>query len=604
VKIGPQKDPLRGNVRSFRRWLVVLPLIPVLAGCGPSESSSPGSGVGGGAPSSAGGSTGSSAGGSTGSAGGPGNPVDAGSPAPGGDAGTPNQPPVSVPVAGVATGDTCFPLCVTSSATSGDYGYENGKSCVVPTSYTAMINKPCTVGAALPPTGHPAGSAGVVSGAACVALCGPEVLDAAPVDSAPGDGWGWEFGAACVMRGSTVALTSTACTTGTPIGDGSANTGAPGRLLSESCVRLCTVITTADGGSGYGFEFGAACVIPGTAAAAQGIDCKVGVPELTGPPIVLNPNPPAGQVRKPAAMLTRGFFVTGGRLYDKFGNDFVPRGINNPDAWFDIYDQYFAYNALDNIAAYGANAVRIVWSTASPGTPALLRRIIRHVVELRMVPIVELHDVTGGTSNQDLLTMAAYYASAPVKQILLDFEEFLLVNIANEWSGTDFRGGYQAAVAQLRAAGINHTLVIDANGFGQNANSIVTDGAALLAADPQHNLLFSVHMYDAYNVNAGGRTKITSTLQQIVTLPLPLMVGEFGWQTGTPPVAIDAAFIISECVRLKLGYLGWSWKGNAQSYLDLAVDWEGTQLSSWGNTLIKGAGGLMTSSTKATIYTQ
>ena len=337
----------------------------------------------------------------------------------------------------------------------------------------------------------------------------------------------------------------------------------------------------------------------------KGLDCKIGVPEPTGPPITLNPNPPAGQVRKPAAMLTRGFFVTGGRLYDKFGNDFVPRGLNNPDIWFDISDQYWAYNALDNIAGYGANTVRIVWNTVAPGSPALLRRIIRRVVELRMVPMIELHDVTGRTSNQDLLTMVAYYTSAPVKQVLLDFEEFLLVNIANEWSGNDFRGGYQAAVAQLRSSGINHALVIDANGFGQNAASIATDGAALLTADPQHNLIFSVHMYDAFS-GSGGRAKITTTLQQAVTMQLPLIVGEFGWQAGNPIVAIDAAFIMSECVRLKLGYLGWSWKGNdtSLSYLDLALDWEGAQLSSWGTTLIKGAAGVMSSSTKATIYTQ
>ena len=119
------------------------------------------------------------------------------------------------------------------------------------------------------------------------------------------------------------------------------------------------------------------------------------------------------------------------------------------------------------------------------------------MVELKLVPLVELHDVTGGTSNQDLLNMVAYYTSAPVKQILLQFEAFLLINIANEWSGNDFRGGYTAAVQAMRTAGINHTLIIDANGFGQNAASIMTDGAALLAADPQHNLMFSVHMYES-----------------------------------------------------------------------------------------------------------
>jgi mannan endo-1,4-beta-mannosidase len=535
-----------------------------------------------------------------GSAGGTG-PVDAGGPAPGADGGN-NLPPVT-PVPGRATGGKCFPLCVTSGATSGDYGYENGVSCIVASSYTARTTLACTVGMPLPPPGHPAGTAGVVIAGSCTALCGTDVLDAN--DANPTDSYGWEFEESCVIRGSTVAATSFACTTGMPPGDASTS-GAPGRLLNDACTRICTVTTSDTLGTGFGFEFGASCVIPGTAAALKGIACQIGVPEATAPPITLNPNPPPGQVRKPAAMLTRGFFVTGGRLYDKFGNDFVPRGLNNPDIWFDIADQYFAYNALDNIAAYGANTVRIVWNTAAPGTPALLRRVIRRVVELRMVPMVELHDATGGTSNQNLLTMAAYYTGAAVKPILTDFEEFLLINIANEWSGNDFRGGYQAAIAALRGAGLNHTLVVDANGFGQNAGAIFADGPALLTADPQHNLLFSVHMYEAFGAAAGGRTKITSTLQQAVTAQLPLIVGEFGAQAGNPVVDIDAGFILSECVRLKLGYLGWSWKGNATSlsFLDIAVDWEGTQLSTWGNTLIKGSGGLMTSTARATIYTQ
>ncbi len=587
---------------------LVLALLVAPTGCGGGGAMGAGDGVGGG-DSTTGGSGGaqSGSGGGNGS-GGAGTSSDAGAAGMSGDAGNPNMPPV-MPVAGVVQGDKCTPLCLISGPTQGDYGYENAVSCVVKGTYTAAINQACIVGMPLPPVGHAAGSPGVVvgttSGNQCVALCGAAVQDNA--DANPGDGYGYEFGSSCIIPGGKVAMTSLPCTTGTPLGDGGATAGGPGRLLGDSCTRICTVTTTDAMGNGYGFEFGASCLIPGTAAAAMGLACQVGVPEPTGPPITLNPNPPAGQVRKPAGMLTNGFFVTGGRLYDKFGNDFVPRGLNNPDVWFDIGDQYFAYNALDNIAADGANVVRIVWETAATGgTPALLRRIIRHVVELRMVPLIELHDVTGGTSNQDLLNMVAYYTSAPVKQILLDFEAFLLINVANEWSGNDFRGGYTAAVAAMRAAGINHTLVIDANGFGQNATSIMNDGAALLSADPQHNLMFSVHMYEQYANNAGGHAKITSTLQAAVTASLPLVIGEFGWQAGNPLMPIDAAFIMSECVRLKLGFLGWSWKGNgaAQAYLDLAVDWEGAQLSSWGNTLIKGPNGLSTSTTKATIYTE
>jgi len=603
VKTGLQLPSPMGSLRGFPTppARVALLLVLAAAGCGGGAMGAD-DGVGGGSTVSGTGGAPSGSGGSNG-AGGAGTSPDGGAAGMSGDAGNPNTPP-PMPVAGVVQGVACTPVCLTSGATEMDYGFENGVSCVVKGTYTASISTPCIVGMPLPPKGHPAGSPGVIAGNACVALCGAEVLDSK--DANPSDGYGYEFDSSCIIPGGKVAMTSLPCTTGAPIGDGGAITG-PGRLLGDSCTRICTVTTTDMDGTGYGFEFGASCVISGTAAAAKGIACTAGVPEPTGPPITLNPNPPLGAVKKPAGMLTNGFFVTGGRLYDKFGNDFIPRGINNPDVWFDIGDQYLAYNALDNIAADGANVVRIVWETnATGGTPALLQRIIRHAVELKLVPLIELHDVTGGTSNQDLLNMVAYYTSVPVKQILLQFEAFLLINIANEWSGNDFRGGYTAAVAAMRAGGINHTLVIDANGFGQNAASIMTDGAALLAADPQHNLMFSVHMYEQYDNNNGGHTKITSTLQSAVTAQLALVVGEFGWQAGNPLTPIDAAFIMSECVRLKLGYLGWSWKGNgtAQAYLDLAVDWEGAQLSSWGNTLIKGTSGLSTSTTKATIYTE
>jgi len=526
------------------------------------------------------------AGGTTPDAGSPGGPI------------TPTMPPVPVPVPGVVVDGKCFPLCADASTDpDGDgYGYEKGASCVVPGSAVAAIRLSCQVGGPLPPPGHPAGSPGVLVDGNCIALCTVLKVD----DN--GDGYGFEFDESCIFPGSTVAMTSFSCSTGSSTTTGT-TAGDPGRLRGEVCVRLCTSANPDPDGDGYGFEFGASCLAPGSAAAALGIDCKVGVPEPTAPPITLNPNPPRGQVTKPAGIASRGFFVNGGRLYDKFGNDFVMRGLNNPHIWFDVGDQYYAYNALDNIAADGANTIRVVWQTT--GTAPLLRRILRHVVELRMIPMVELHDVTGNGSNASLLTMAAYYAQADVKQVLLDYEEFLVVNIANEWSGTDFRGGYQAAVAQLRASGINHTLVVDANGFGQNAAAIFTDGAALLDADPQHNLLFSVHMYDAYAAPAGGRTKITQTLEQAGTLHLPLVIGEFGWQAGSPPVAIDAAFIMSECARLRLGYLAWSWKGNdtSLSYLDMSADWEGQQLTSWGTQVIRGANGISGTAAKASIFT-
>ncbi len=64
-------------------------------------------------------------------------------------------------------------------------------------------------------------------------------------------------------------MTSLACKTGAPIGDGGAITG-PGRLLGDSCTRICTVTTTDTDGTGYGFEFGASCRHPGHGRGDEG----------------------------------------------------------------------------------------------------------------------------------------------------------------------------------------------------------------------------------------------------------------------------------------------------------------------------------------------
>src|SRR5581483_8166712 len=179
----------------------------------------------------------------------------------GADAGNPNMPPV-MPVAGVVQGGACVPVCLISGVTEKDYGFENGKSCVVKGTYTASISTACIVGMPVPPPGHPAGSPGVIVSNQCVALCGPEVEDDA--DANPGDGYGYELDSSCIIPGGKVAMTSLPCMTGAPIGDGGSITGQ-GRLLGDSCTRICTVTTTDSDGTGFGFEFGASCLIPGTA---------------------------------------------------------------------------------------------------------------------------------------------------------------------------------------------------------------------------------------------------------------------------------------------------------------------------------------------------
>jgi hypothetical protein len=232
-----------------------------------------------------------------------------------------------------------------------------------------------------------------------------------------GGDWGWEFNATCILPGSFTADCNQACTTGHPLPDPLAR---PGVTIDGECVALCECAKNPDTDEAYpdwSWEFNATCVMADS-------ETSTGNPECTTTEVI-DYTPPA----LTGATVADGFYTSNGRLYDAYGNEFVIRGVNNPHIWFDPGNRYFAYQALETIASYGTNTIRVVWETS--GTATLLAQVLYRIVELQMVPMVELHDATGSSSDQELLQMAQYYTQADVSQVLLDFRPYLLVNIAN-----------------------------------------------------------------------------------------------------------------------------------------------------------------------------
>src|SRR5690606_11816465 len=132
--------------------------------------------------------------------------------------------------------------------------------------------------------------------------------------------------------------------------------------------------------------------------------------DIAALPEIIDPaDAPAGDVEKPDHVHSSGFFTLDGRLYDRYGNDFVIRGVNNAHAWFDTGGRNWALGALDNIAGYGFNAVRIVWEDRPELSTELLHRILQRCVELELVPMIEMHGATGSREVDDLLAMAEYF---------------------------------------------------------------------------------------------------------------------------------------------------------------------------------------------------
>lgn len=300
----------------------------------------------------------------------------------------------------------------------------------------------------------------------------------------------------------------------------------------------------------------------------------------------------------------KGVFTTEkSKLIDADGQVFVIRGMNNPHAWFGEK----AYAALADIRAIGSNTIRIVWHTR--GKDADLERIVRRCIELEMIPMVELHDVTGNTSGERLADMAKWYAEPNRAKMLMKYERFLLLNIANEWGANNtkadyWQSSYTTCIEIMRKAGYTTTLVIDAPGWGQNIDPIIKCGQSLIDSDPLHNILFSIHMYGSWNKPERIKEKLTLCHK----MDLPLIVGEFGYNydhgKNNLTCKADHTVILDVCNNLEYGYMPWSWTGNNKEnqWLDLveASDWK--TLTWWGQQVISGKGGISETAHKASVF--
>ena len=275
-----------------------------------------------------------------------------------------------------------------------------------------------------------------------------------------------------------------------------------------------------------------------------------------------------------------GFYVQGRHLYDKCGEKVVLRGINKMIIWRDKDGD----PSFKEIAKTGANVARIVWTTK--GKPAELDTVIARCWENKMIPIIECHDATGDWSKLGLVIQ--YWIDPQIVRVIQKHQDYLLLNIANE-CGNDvpadtFRLGYQQAILKMRDAGIHVPLIIDASVWGHEIDMLQSQGPALIVSDPDHNLMFSIHMWWPLMWGFDAQ-RVIDELQESVDLDLPLIVGEFGNQWDeSEQGAIPYKTILRECQKHDIGWLAWSWGpgNNPQTFLDMTTDGNFDSLYGWG----------------------
>jgi mannan endo-1,4-beta-mannosidase len=301
-----------------------------------------------------------------------------------------------------------------------------------------------------------------------------------------------------------------------------------------------------------------------------------------------------------------GFFISNGQLVDNNGTPFVMRGVNYPYTWFQSRN---TQADLAAIAATGSNTVRIVLSTGGQWARVngpQVAQLIQWCKDLRMIAVLEVHDSTGWSEQASAVPISnatAYWLSSDIRAAINGQENFVIINIANEPFGNNTSANYTpdtiTAIQALRSAGLTHNIMIDAANWGQDwSNTMRSNAMQLWNADTLRNLTFSVHMYEVYQ----SLSTVSTYMQAFDDMNLPLVVGEFG-PVNNGQFA-DSESVIAQAQSRGNGYLGWSWSGNGGSGtgLDMTVNFDPAQLTTWGNRIVNGTNGIRATSALATVF--
>ncbi len=298
------------------------------------------------------------------------------------------------------------------------------------------------------------------------------------------------------------------------------------------------------------------------------------------------------QTQKPDYIQSTGFFTVNGKVYNGDGTEFIMRGVNQNHFWG---NEAFNLKSIEGIANTPANCVRVVMSdqdwVSQSNTPAKKRMLVEKYIAKGIVPMVELHDGTCEKEPFYIENMVESWTLPENVAWLNEYEEYVILNIANEWGPGDtdadwrvWRGTYKQAITDIRDAGINNMIVIDSPKCGQGPRAMQVYGQELLDHDPQHNVVFSIHMYGwwrsksrADEVDAPNSDSppwlLEWELQTMLDSGLPVIVGEFSW-TEAESVNYDTKELIAFCEEHGIGWLAWSWNGNGNDVLDMAKGWQ------------------------------
>ena len=300
----------------------------------------------------------------------------------------------------------------------------------------------------------------------------------------------------------------------------------------------------------------------------------------------------------------QGLHVSGNKLLDGNGEEFIFRGVNLPHAWFVDKTE----SSIKDIASLGANSARIVLACGHlypKSSYDQVEKIINWCENEGLICVLELHDFTGSDNPNDITDISLRYWNE-IKDLLNDHKDYIIVNIANEWEGSWDKGSlwadtYISAVKSLRNNGIENAIMIDASGYGQETGPVIRDAQSVLNADPDKNIIFSYHVY---SVLGKDDNSLYAGLNGLKSTGVCWIVGEFGWWQNGGSVVYKT--LTNYCHENNIGWIAWSWAGNGgiDKVLDLASPrtFSKNDLTGWGEYLFYSEFGVQRTSVMAYTY--
>jgi len=312
------------------------------------------------------------------------------------------------------------------------------------------------------------------------------------------------------------------------------------------------------------------------------------------------------------------------------GESIVLRGVNYPfinqgDISLDDAAGYQHY--IDEVAATGANAVRIPWYTSGQnwrdipgpqtnGTPGTvdgyvtnghLSNIIAYCISKQLVPILSIHDDDYITCKDNWAyfnsTVMDFWTSQEVLNLIETNRSQLIINLANEfdyvrWGGNQaselntFKTNYLAAVSTLRNAGVNVPIMIDAPDCGQSSTELLSVAEEMNTADSRHNLIFSSHAY--WYGYANSLSQVQTKLNEAAATNVCFVLGEVATnQDGDNPgecgfynLATLYPQILTEACSRNIGWLAWTFNFDCSSDRQMSATSSSSNLGVFGNDIV------------------